>query len=106
MKLILMKNNFTFSVETCAERVASSKAANSRPLLGAFTPQCEETGDYKNKQCHGSTGYCWCVDTKNGKEIEGTRKNVRTVGVDSFRCGGGKSYFPCLNFCSCHYRLY
>ena len=87
-----------FSVKTCAERIASSKAANGRLLRGAFTPQCEETGEYKNKQCHGSTGYCWCVDTKNGKEIQGTRKNVRTVGADSLQCGKSYFYFSII-FC-------
>ena len=76
----------TSSVETCSERAA--KAANGPKLLGTFTPQCDdETGDYKNKQCHSSTGYCWCADTKSGKEIEGTRKNVRLVGVNSLQCG-------------------
>ncbi|XP_056419511.1 saxiphilin-like [Hyla sarda] len=43
-----------------------------RPLLGAFVPECDEKGNYFPKQCHGSTGYCWCVN-KEGKEIEGTK---------------------------------
>ena len=42
-----------------------------RPLLGAFIPQCNEDGSYKEVQCHGSTGYCWCVD-ENGKKKEET----------------------------------
>ena len=59
-------------VKTCSQIV--SAASNSRSLLGAFTPQCnEDTDDYKNKQCHGSTGYCWCVNTETGIEIAGTR---------------------------------
>ena len=36
-----------------------------RPLLGAYVPQCTDTGFYHPKQCHGSTGYCWCV-TRTG----------------------------------------
>ena len=43
------------------------------PPPGRFVPECKRTGEYKGLQCHGSTGYCWCVD-KNGKEIRGTRK--------------------------------
>ena len=76
-------------MQTCSERVsaASEGLTGGRPLLGAYNPQCDDKGDYKNKQCHGSTGYCWCVDTKSGKEIEGTRKNVRTTGANSFECG-------------------
>nr|XP_014436653.1 HLA class II histocompatibility antigen gamma chain [Pelodiscus sinensis] len=38
---------------------------------GQFRPQCDEHGDYLPKQCHASTGYCWCV-YKNGTKIEGT----------------------------------
>ncbi|KAJ7316394.1 hypothetical protein JRQ81_002556 [Phrynocephalus forsythii] len=40
--------------------------------LGRFCAQCDENGDYLPKQCHHSTGYCWCV-YKNGTMIEGTK---------------------------------
>jgi len=50
------------------------KSQNTRPLLGAYVPQCDLAGDYTNKQCHSSTGFCWCVDVETGKEIEGTKK--------------------------------
>ena len=64
-----------FLVLSCKEKAASVKTTvNGRLLLGAYVPQCDEQGDYTNKQCHGSTGFCWCVNTKTGKEIEGTRK--------------------------------
>ena len=43
-------------------------------LLGAFKPDCDTSGNYKSKQCHGSTGYCWCVDMKSGQQHEGTKK--------------------------------
>ncbi|XP_005053523.1 PREDICTED: HLA class II histocompatibility antigen gamma chain isoform X1 [Ficedula albicollis] len=39
--------------------------------LGRFRPQCDENGDYLPKQCHFSTGFCWC-SYKNGTKIEGT----------------------------------
>merc|ERR1712168_1734038 len=45
----------------------------NRGLLGAFTPKCKDNGSYETQQCHGSTGYCWCVD-ESGNEIQGTRK--------------------------------
>ncbi|XP_027538351.1 HLA class II histocompatibility antigen gamma chain isoform X2 [Neopelma chrysocephalum] len=38
---------------------------------GQFRPQCDENGDYLPKQCHFSTGFCWCC-YKNGTKIEGT----------------------------------
>lgn len=40
---------------------------------GAFRPQCEDDGSFSAMQCHGSTGYCWCVDTNTGIEVNGTR---------------------------------
>ncbi|XP_030085033.1 HLA class II histocompatibility antigen gamma chain isoform X1 [Serinus canaria] len=39
--------------------------------LGRFRPQCDENGDYLPKQCHFSTGFCWCC-YKNGTKVEGT----------------------------------
>ncbi|CAK6951779.1 nidogen-1 [Scomber scombrus] len=43
-----------------------------RPPVGHYIPVCDENGAYEAMQCHGSTGYCWCVD-RNGQEIPGTR---------------------------------
>uniref|UniRef100_A0A8C4HZL2 Nidogen 2a (osteonidogen) n=1 Tax=Dicentrarchus labrax TaxID=13489 RepID=A0A8C4HZL2_DICLA len=42
------------------------------PLLGAFVPQCDANGQYTPRQCHGSTGHCWCVDSR-GQERPGTK---------------------------------
>ncbi|XP_075717321.1 uncharacterized protein LOC142759243 isoform X3 [Rhinoderma darwinii] len=60
------------SVETICLKERQKVLSVKRPILGAFLPDCDEKGDYSPKQCHGSTGYCWCV-TKDGKEIQGTR---------------------------------
>ena len=81
--LIHIFSFFFFTVETCTERVSSS-SGNGGLLLGAYKPQCNEQGDYKKKQCHGSTGYCWCVDSKTGREIKGTKKHSRE---GDFKCG-------------------
>lgn len=43
-----------------------------RPPPGMFVPQCREDGGYKASQCHGSTGFCWCVD-EYGNELTDTR---------------------------------
>jgi len=47
--------------------------ANTKMMPGAYMPQCEPWGEFKAKQCHGSTGYCWCVNA-GGKKIAGTAK--------------------------------
>jgi len=49
--------------------------ANSRQLIGAFRPQCTESGEFLPMQCHSSTGECWCVD-KNGDEVVGTMRQA------------------------------
>ncbi|XP_076878383.1 thyroglobulin-like isoform X2 [Brachyhypopomus gauderio] len=41
---------------------------------GAFIPQCDADGNYKPLQCRGSTGYCWCVDSR-GQQIAGTNSH-------------------------------
>lgn len=52
---------------------AAGMADSQRPLPpGLFVPECDEHGYYVPTQCHGSTGYCWCVD-RDGRELEGTR---------------------------------
>merc|ERR1712177_153356 len=54
---------------------------------GCFIVQCNRDGSFKPMQCHGSTGYCWCVDAKGRKtsrsvNMRGRRRNLR--------CGGKK----------------
>lgn len=53
----------------------NKKRESSGPgMVGAFVPECKENGNYEKKQCHGSTGHCWCVEPVTGQEITGTRK--------------------------------
>ncbi|XP_066550833.1 nidogen-2 isoform X1 [Amia ocellicauda] len=49
-----------------------------RPHVGAYLPQCDEEGNYRPLQCHGSTGHCWCVDSR-GQERVGTRTTPGTT---------------------------
>ena len=37
-------------------------------LIGAYTPQCDLNNPalYAPLQCHGSIGYCWCVNVNTG----------------------------------------
>ncbi|KAM4559740.1 nidogen-2 [Odontesthes bonariensis] len=56
----------------------------SDPSPGAYVPQCHENGQYLLQQCHGSSGYCWCVDG-SGQERPGTRTAPGTPSVDCYR---------------------
>ena len=57
-------------------------------VRGAFRPKCKADGSYEEKQCHGSTGQCWCVESIYGNEILNTRKGPGkgqvTCGMDIF----------------------
>ena len=39
-------------------------------LLGTYRPQCNTMGFYHTKQCHGSTGFCWCVTPHGHRAAE------------------------------------
>ena len=75
----------------CQKKVAS--AANGPKLIGAFIPKCEEDGSYKKIQCHGSTGYCWCVNDKGVKQT-GTEKRP---GQGRPECEGTNSGSTVMN---------
>ncbi|KAM3585501.1 uncharacterized protein V6R79_019324 [Siganus canaliculatus] len=51
------------------------------PITGAYVPQCDADGQYRPLQCHGSSGHCWCVDSR-GQERAGTRTPPGTAPVD------------------------
>ncbi|XP_019716202.1 uncharacterized protein nid2a isoform X5 [Hippocampus comes] len=51
-------------------------------LAGAYVPECDNNGHYTSRQCHGSTGHCWCVDSQ-GQERPGTRT---PPGATPFDC--------------------
>ena len=68
----------------CAKQLSRLlRVGGGRLLVGGYVPQCTLDGRYTKKQCHPSTGYCWCVNQNDGEEIQGTR----TRGVVS--CGKG-----------------
>jgi len=67
-------------------------AVLAKGLIGAVVPSCDNTtGDYTPVQCSGSTGYCWCVDTKSGDKVVGTDQRGE-AGLD---CNAPKKQTPC-----------
>ena len=52
--------------------------------MGVHVPACNEDGTFKEKQCHSSTGFCWCVNSNDGSEIEGSKKGPAD---DEVKCG-------------------
>lgn len=41
-----------------------------RGSIGQFIPRCTEEGLYQRLQCHGSTGFCFCVNETTGARFE------------------------------------
>lgn len=52
--------------------------------IGAYRPKCKSDGSFEEKQCHASSGHCWCVESVYGNEILGTR---RRPGQKAISCG-------------------
>ena len=76
--------SYSIYVKFYYQTACAAKRANTKTMLGAFVPTCKDDGTYEEKQCHASTGHCWCVDD-NGKEVEGTKK---APGEGEPNCGG------------------
>ncbi|XP_008281343.1 nidogen-2 isoform X4 [Stegastes partitus] len=66
------------------DSLQSGVELGGRPSIGAFIPQCDSDGRYRPLQCHGSTGHCWCVDSR-GQERAGTRTPPGTAPRDCDR---------------------
>ncbi|RWS09258.1 Sparc-related modular calcium-binding protein 1-like protein [Dinothrombium tinctorium] len=58
--------------EQSRRHALENSAKNEHSKL--FIPECNEKNSYvyKEVQCHEETGYCWCVDVRNGHPIQGT----------------------------------
>ncbi|GBM75477.1 hypothetical protein AVEN_54077-1 [Araneus ventricosus] len=52
----------------CQKERKDALQKNMKGVVGNFIPRCDSNGDYKMAQCNGSTGYCYCVDPKTGKQ--------------------------------------
>ncbi|KAF8771976.1 U24-ctenitoxin-Pn1a-like [Argiope bruennichi] len=66
------------AIKTCTCHVhRDSEIAKTRTgLVGNFIPTCNNSGTYARKQCHGSTGYCWCADENGNKVSDQVRGEI------------------------------
>lgn len=56
----------------CARARKQALGALTVASVGVYVPQCSPDGGFDRKQCHQSTGYCWCVD-ETGREMPRSR---------------------------------
>lgn len=60
----------------CARARKQALGALTVASVGVYVPQCNPDGGFNQRQCHQSTGYCWCVD-EAGREMPRTRTRGR-----------------------------
>uniref|UniRef100_A0A2K6PXP4 Nidogen-2 n=1 Tax=Rhinopithecus roxellana TaxID=61622 RepID=A0A2K6PXP4_RHIRO len=62
----------TSSLTPCEQQQRHAQAQYAHPGARFHIPQCDEQGNFLPLQCHGSTGFCWCIDP-DGHEVPGTQ---------------------------------
>ena len=68
-----IEDDYIAGARDCLEEKQFSKDLfDVDPEGDFFTPDCLPDGTYRPQQCHGTTGYCWCVEPKTGTPIPGT----------------------------------
>ncbi|XP_075387294.1 nidogen-2 isoform X2 [Tenrec ecaudatus] len=70
-------------LKPCHHQQRYAQAQPAYPGSPHHIPQCDDQGNFLPLQCHGSTGFCWCVDPR-GHEVPGTRT---PPGSTSPHCG-------------------
>ena len=70
-KLFFILSVITNVTATCQEKRSEALESNA---IGRFIPQCNEEGNYRMFQVHGSTGYFWCVDEITGERTTEQKK--------------------------------
>ncbi|KAJ8300363.1 hypothetical protein KUTeg_021882 [Tegillarca granosa] len=89
--------------DQCNQKPVSGKKTIDMPE-GPFVPNCTTTGDFGEKQCHGSL--CFCMDS-TGDFIDGTvrighaicNKTELAMAGGALTCPNGNSPQPCLHQC-------
>ena len=64
-----LEGNNTICQQKRQEELNKAVIIGGRSVVapGTYLPTCKENGDFEIMQCHGSTGYCWCVDEKGNQ---------------------------------------
>ncbi|KAG1932663.1 SPARC-related modular calcium-binding protein [Pimephales promelas] len=71
------------SLRNCEhERLSLLAEASIQGSDERFIPECSADGRYKSIQCHGGTGYCWCVRVDSGRPIPGTSDRLFQCSKD------------------------
>ncbi|XP_003740235.1 nidogen-1 [Galendromus occidentalis] len=73
--LVVLVALMAFSEVAQAQVGPCTRANMKQPtLLGQETWQCDSEGLFLRVQCHPKTGFCCCVEPRNGKCLKNTEK--------------------------------
>lgn len=64
--------------KTPCELARERKLTRRQKRPGTFVPKCKSNGEFRLKQCHKKTKYCWCVD-REGRRIPGTKSKEKKL---------------------------
>lgn len=79
------------NLKPCEHQQRYAQAQHAYPGSRVHIPQCDDQGNFMPLQCHGNTGFCWCVD-QNGQEVPGTQT---PPGSTPPHCGPPSGEFTC-----------
>ncbi|KAI1284860.1 U24-ctenitoxin-Pn1a [Halotydeus destructor] len=68
----------TTSCDCHLARHAVTNPPGGRRLVGSMAPSCNRDGTYASRQCHGSTGLCWCADA-NGNQVGNSTRDAASL---------------------------
>ncbi|CAL1285394.1 unnamed protein product [Larinioides sclopetarius] len=60
---------FAKAATDCEQKRENAEKRVQKGIIGVMRYKCEDDGSFQKKQCHGSTGFCHCVDPKTGERI-------------------------------------
>ncbi|XP_055327455.1 uncharacterized protein LOC129580805 [Paramacrobiotus metropolitanus] len=66
------------NIGDCSCEEAREQARNTH-RIGQYIPQCDEDGNFQQKQMWGSTGFAWCVDDSGNQVSPGVRAFARRL---------------------------
>jgi len=67
----------------CPACVTLLAKALDKILLGAYRPQCDQSGNFKRVQVSASTGLAWCADPQSGQKLTNPQRNDGTLRCDN-----------------------
>ncbi|CAH1242103.1 CRIM1 [Branchiostoma lanceolatum] len=70
----------------CQQERDKAAADLASGMVGLFVKECAEDGSYRTRQCHGSTGYCYCAHPEDGTVYRETGERPWETTGEGYDC--------------------